>query len=210
MFCKNCGMELSDTASFCNNCGTPVGQTGSMTETAVHSKKEDNVLRMEIRPTFVWGYQILIMIGDIFLTLLFLNLFFVRVFYALVEFPLLGWSIVGIVSLIYIIKLFIKKSQYKNTVYKFYKTKVEYIDSFLNKEEKQLKYEHIREVTMSQNVFERMFGIGKIRLYTNASSGYNSSNNHTQTGKNGINIHCVAELREKTDEVKQIIDEATD
>ena len=62
MFCKNCGMEMSDSASFCNNCGTPVGQAGNVAE-EVLSKKEDNVLRMEIKPTFVWGYQILVMIN---------------------------------------------------------------------------------------------------------------------------------------------------
>lgn len=25
MFCKNCGSQIDDGASFCNNCGTPVG-----------------------------------------------------------------------------------------------------------------------------------------------------------------------------------------
>lgn len=209
MFCKSCGMEMSDLASFCNNCGTPVGQTGNVV-TEVRSKKEDNVLRMEIKPTFVWGYQILVMIKDIFVTLVILELFFLNIIYALTYMPVVGWSIIGIVSLVHIIKLFFKKAQYNKTNFRFLKTKVEYTDSFLNKEEKQLKYEHIREVTMSQNIFERMFGLGRIRLYTNASSAYNNSKNHKQTGKNGVDIHCVVGVKEKTNMIKQIIDDIVD
>ena len=74
-------------------------------------------------------------------------------------------------------------------------------------EEKQLKYEHIREVTMSQNIIERMFGIGRIRLYTNASSAFNKSRNHKQTGKNGIDIHCVANIKDQYKMVKDLLDE---
>lgn len=206
MFCKSCGVELNDSASFCNNCGTPVGQTGNVI-TEERSKKEDNVVRMEIKPTFVWGYQILVMIKDILITLIVLEFTCLNIVYALVNAPAIGWSIIGIVSLVYIIKLFLKKAQYKNTSFRFLKTKVEYIDSFLNKEEKQLKYEHVRKVTMTQNIFERMFGIGRIRLYTNASSGYNNSRNHKQRGKNGVDIHCVSGVREKTNAIKQIIDD---
>ncbi len=209
MFCKNCGIEINDSASFCTNCGTPVGQSASVA-TEVLSKKEDNVLRMEIKPTFVWGYQILIMIRDIFITLAILEIFVVRLTILLMYVPILGWGIVGIVSLAHIIKLFFKKAQYNKTSFRFFKTKVEYVDSFLNKEEKQLKYEHIREVTMSQNVFERMFGIGRIRLYTNASSTFNNSRRHIQTGKNGIDIHCITDVKEKSDKIKQIIDDIVD
>lgn len=209
MFCKNCGMEMSDSASFCNNCGTPVGQAGNVAE-EVLSKKEDNVLRMEIKPTFVWGYQILVMIKDVFITLAILQIFFINLIYSLKYLPVFGWSVVGIVLLIHIIRLFLRKAQYAKTSYRFLKTKVEYVDSFLNKEEKQLKYEHIREVTMTQNIFERMFNLGKIRLYTNASSAYNNSKRHTQTGKNGIYIHCVVGVKEKTDKIKQIIDDVVE
>lgn len=206
MFCKSCGMELNDSASFCNNCGTSVGQTGNVV-TEERSKKEDNVVRLEIKPTFVWGYQILVMIKNILITLIVLELTCLNILYALVNVPVVGWSIIEIVSLVYIIKLFFKRAQYKNTSFRFLKTKVEYIDSFLNKEEKQLKYEHIREVTMTQNIFERIFGIGRIRLYTNASSGYTNTRKHTQTRKNGVDIHCVSGVREKTNAIKQIIDD---
>ena len=209
MFCKNCGMELSDSALFCNNCGTPVGQTGNI-EVEEHSKKEDNIVRMEIKPTFIWGYQLLVMIKDILITLVVIQLTCFNILYAIIYSPGIGCFLIGLISLIYIIKLFFKEVQYKNTSYRFLKTKVEYIDSFLNKEEKQLKYEHIREVTMTQNVFERMFGIGRIRLYTNASSAYNNSRRHVQTGKNGIDIHCVVGVREKTNEIKQIIDDVVE
>lgn len=78
----------------------------------------------------------------------------------------------------------------------------------LIKKKKEVKYKNIREVTMSQNIFERFFKIGTIRIYTNASSGgYNGNNHRNMSGKNGIIIHCVTDLREKYKNVKEIIDE---
>ena len=54
MFCKTCGKELNDDASFCNNCGTPIGQVvTSNVSIKDDKKKEDNVVRLEIEPTFV-------------------------------------------------------------------------------------------------------------------------------------------------------------
>ena len=60
---------------------------------------------------------------------------------------------------------------------------------------------------MSQNILENFFGIGRIRLYTNANSAYNTGYNHRQTGKNGIDIHCVSNVKELYVKAKAIIDE---
>ena len=88
--------------------------------------------------------------------------------------------------------------------------KVEYKDGFLNKEEKELKYKYVREVTMSQNILERLCCIGTIRIFTNASSGvYNGGNHGSMRGRNGIYIHCVDDVEEQYKIIKQIIDEGT-
>lgn len=207
MFCKSCGAELKEDASFCNVCGTPVGEVKAVHKTE-EDKKEDNVLRLEIKPTFNVGYQLLKTLWNIFFTLLIIDIFFIDVTDAIVIFPTLGWGIVAVVSIIYLVKLFFDKVQYKNASYKFYKTKVEYIDGFLNKEQKQLKYEHIREVSSTQNIIERMFNLGKIKLYTSASGIYdNRRRNHSQERKNGIYIHCVKDVDDKLKEVKALLDE---
>ena len=104
----------------------------------------------------------------------------------------------------------IGKKQYNNLEYNFYATKVEYVDGFLNKEEKELKYKHIREVTMTQSILERLCAIGTIRIFTNASSGdYGNNRNNNMNGRNGIYIHCVKNVQEQYKKIKEIIDEGT-
>lgn len=206
MFCKTCGKELNDDAAFCNDCGTPVGQVATNSVPANDDrKKEDNVLRLEIKPTFIFGYQV---VKEFINTIIWLFIILCCIEIdpiALLEyFPVFSLILIGVILVVRIIFI---KAQYNKISYRFLKTKVEYVDGFLNKEEKQLKYEHIREVTMSQNILERMFGIGRIRLYTNASSAYNTGSNHKQTGKNGIDIHCVVNVREQYQAAKAIIDE---
>lgn len=206
MFCKTCGKELNDDASFCNNCGTPVGQVStSNVSLKEDKKKEDNVVRLEIKPTFVFGYQV---IREFINTIVWLFLILCCIEInpiALVKyFPLFSLIVVFVIL---VVRLVFVKAQYNKITYRFLKTKIEYVDGFLNKEEKQLKYEHIREITMSQNVLERIFGIGRIRLFTNASSAFVTGHNHKQTGKNGIDIHCVTNVKEQYLAAKAILDE---
>ena len=118
--------------------------------------------------------------------------------------------IIGIVIVCVAIKLIFEKIQYDNLEYNFYATKAEYIDGFLNKEQKELKYKYIREVTMTQNILERIFHIGTIRIFTNASSGMTYNNKHNKMyGKNGLAIHCIENVKEQYQKVKDIIDEGT-
>ena len=73
--------------------------------------------------------------------------------------------------------------------------------------EKELKYKYIREVTMSQNIIERLFGIGKIKVFTNASSGMNNgAYGNSMRNRNGIQIHCVENVEEQYKKVKELID----
>jgi len=84
------------------------------------------------------------------------------------------------------------------------------MDISLNKEEKELKYKYVREVTMNQNIFERLFNIGTIKIFTNASSGgYPTRRHNNMQGKNGIYIHCVENVKEQYETIKGIIDEGT-
>lgn len=214
MFCKKCGTQMDDNAKFCPKCGTPAnGESSSKSENTVI---EDNTVKFQLKPTFNWPYKILKAIGTAILVILIILL------YSFGEFDLdsaeevsiyfiLMAIVFGISLVVIFIKLIFENIQYKHLSYNFYATKVEYIDGFLNREEKELKYKFIREVTMSQNIFERIFKIGTVRIFTNASSGsyYQNTRHGGMANKNGIVVHCVKNVREQYEKVKEIVDAGT-
>ena len=202
MFCKNCGNELADEVKFCNKCGASVDGEIKQKE----KKVEDKTVKYQIKPNFKWGYKLITNLG--YALLIILLALGSSIELILDEVPELAMIIIGGTIVFVLIKLFIENVQYKNLEYNFYATKVQYKDGFLNKEEKELKYKFIREVTMHQNILERMFGIGTIRLFTNASSGYGYGARGNML--NGINIHCVDNVNEQFKKVRELIDEATE
>lgn len=105
-------------------------------------------------------------------------------------------GIVIFMLVIFGISYIFTKKQYDNYQYDFYKTKVNYKDSFLNLSEKEVKYKYIREVTMRQTIFQRMFNLGTIILFTNAETGMG----------NGISIINVENVQEKYKKIKEVID----
>ena len=61
---------------------------------------------------------------------------------------------------------------------------------------------------MSQGIIERIFGLGTIKIFTNASSGGSSNRNHSaMINKNGVTVHCVTNVKEHYNVIKKIIDE---
>lgn len=209
MFCRNCGTEMGDNARFCPKCG--FDRTGG--EARKQEIQEDNNVVEQLRPKYKLGYKFITTVLKSLLWF-FIICFGVTDLYELWDmYPSTLLIPLLIVLLYIIIKLVLDKKQYDDLQYNFYKTKVEYKDGFLNKEEKELKYKHIREVTMTQNILERMFNIGTIRVFTNASSGaYNYGGNtrhNNMRGRNGIFIHCIENVQEQYKRIKEIIDEGT-
>lgn len=207
MFCKNCGTEVSEEARFCPKCGTEISGEKIQKNNEI---KEDGTVKFQLKPKFNWGYKF-ITVGA--LTLLWVIIIAFWLSESLVEllilFPTLPQIVIAIVAIYIVIKLIFEKLQYDALEYNFYTTKVEYKDGFLNKEEKELKYKYIREVPIL-NILERIFNIGTIRIFTNASSGttYNSKHNNMY-GKNGLGIHCIKNVKEQYQKVKELIDEGT-
>ena len=221
MFCRKCGNQLEENAKFCAKCGTATEVSTEATEAiestpvqrVVEEKKVDkNVIKYTLKPTYQVGYKLC---TNIIWTVLFV----VFIIFYMTEDFMLTWEILskyaGFMFLggtIYIlIKMAFEKKQYDNLQYNFYHNKLEYVDGFINKEQKELKYKHIREVTMSQNILERIFNIGTIKVHTSASSGMASSSNHGgMNGRNGITVHCITDIRTKYQTIKEIIDEGTE
>lgn len=207
MFCKNCGAEMNDTARFCPKCGNDrIGEQQIRREIV-----EDNRVRFQVKPEFNLPYKILSATWRAIVYMFFICFLFTNLYKLWFIYPISLLITIGIMIIYVIIKLVFEKMQYDDLEYNFYATKVEYKDGFLNKEEKELKYKYVREVTMHQNVLERLCDIGTIRIFTNASSGgYGTSGNHNNMkGRNGIYIHCVEDVQEQYRTIKQIIDEGT-
>ncbi len=208
MFCKKCGTEMNDDARFCPKCGYDT-QTGKAQEGSNQKVVEDNEIKFQVKPKFHLGYKILTNMGRALLYILIFGFAFLGEIDDYnntdgeIVATLLG-IILGIMVVYVIIKLIFEKIQYNHYEYNFYNTKVEYIDGFLNKEQKELKYKHVREVALGQNIIQRLFNIGTIRIFTNASSGYVGNNNSRSL--NGLQIHCVQNPKEQYQKVKELID----
>lgn len=207
MFCKNCGTEMSDTAKFCYKCGY-----NRMREDISEERKivEDTQIKFQLKPKFNFSYKIITTVWRAIVYMFFICFLFTGLYKLWFIYPVTLLIIVGIMLLYIVIKLIFENIQYDDLEYNFYTTKVEYKDGFLNKEEKELKYKFVREVSMHQNVLEKMFNIGTIRIFTNASSGYSGDSSHnSMKGKNGIYIHCLENVKQQYQAIKKIIDEGT-
>ncbi len=207
MFCKNCGTEMNDTARFCPKCGFDRMTEGAPTKREI---KEDNKIRIQLKPEFNLPYKVITTLWTAIVYMFFICFLFTSLYKLWFIYPVTLLITFGVMILYVVIKLILENMQYNDLEYNFYTTKVEYKDGFLNKEEKELKYKFVREVTMHQNILERMCDIGTIRIFTNASSGYRNSGIHnSMRGRNGIYIHCIEDVQQQYQAIKQIIDEGT-
>lgn len=206
MFCKNCGTELSQDVKFCPNCGKAINQLSTD-----QAKTTDDTLQFQLKPTFKLGYKfcsnglLALLYAIIFLFILGEEYIFTFIMY----YPIFGIILFAIILFVISIKLFFEYLQYQKLEYNFYNSKIEYKDGFLNIEEKELKYKYIREVTMKQNILERLFGIGTIHIFTNATSGM-QTNYYSRKNMNGIHIHCVENVQDNFKKIRTIIDNNED
>lgn len=190
MFCEKCGTKLPDDASFCTNCGASVN--GGQQKT--NEKVADNDVQLNVKPTFKLGYILLPYIVTYIILVVCIALPVAAMEAGAAGAVAIG--LLGFMAVIFAIASFFTKKQYANYSYDFYKTKVTYRDSFLNLSEKEVKYKYIREVTMRQTIFQRMFNIGTIILFTNAETGFG----------NGISIVNVENVQEVYKKIKNAID----
>lgn len=189
MYCEKCGTELADDVIYCTNCGNNLKKS-----IKVENKIEDNQILLRVKPTFKFGYQVLpSLIRYSFIIIIFAIIVCIASVEAGLVLGLICFIIFGIILTI---NTAIKKKQFNSYVYDFYKTKVIYKDSFLNISEKEVKYKHIREVTLRQTFMQRLFNIGTIILFTNAETGFAS----------GIFLGSIEDVQSVYKQIKSIID----
>ncbi|MBO5141738.1 MAG: PH domain-containing protein [Clostridia bacterium] len=191
MFCSKCGNFLEDTAKFCDKCGNPTGVANMAVNNVVKEKIVDNEPVLVVKPKFKALYFMMASIITSIILILIITIcslgegFFISLIVAAV--------ILGVAG----INVLFKKMQIKNMEYAFYRTKILYKDSFLNQTEKEVKYKHIREALLSRTVTDRIFGFGRIILFTNAESGFG----------NGILIPFVENSQETYNRIKDLLDD---
>lgn len=167
MFCEKCGNKVNDNSKFCEKCGNKLNNLNSSNKLVENIG--DDTIQLSVTPTYKWPYMLRSYIITFFIMVLLgaIPLLFVDILYSffaiIVLFIILGF-IAGIDAAF-------TRRQYKAYKYNFYKTKLIFKDTFLNLAEKEIKYKYIREITLSQTLFQRFFNLGHVRLYTNAESG---------------------------------------
>lgn len=172
MFCKNCGIEVENDAKFCANCGTVIGLQEKKQEVYV----SDDEIILTLKPKFI-SLAILLKIipTTIFFSIwcsLFVGgitqVFFITHgganFWPFVIFAILPWLINPPLS------YFTALGQNRNTVYKFYRTKVEYQEGFLGKDFKTLSYNKILETELKRDIIQQWFGLGSVFLKAGGAS----------------------------------------
>ncbi|MCI8277234.1 MAG: PH domain-containing protein [Clostridia bacterium] len=203
MFCINCGAKNEDDVEFCSECGTNL-KNGEV-KSAPKGNEPDNNILYTLKPTFNFGYKFIAIFFNTLVYALLIGYICSEIIVALALYiPIIGLVCLLAILFVTFIRLLFENLEYSKLEYNFYRTKLEYKDGFLNKQEKTLKYKNVREVTMTQNIIERIFKIGKIRIFTNASSGvaYNNKNKNI----NGVVVHCIKNVNEEYKKVKELVD----
>ena len=190
MFCEKCGTQLEEDAVFCTKCGNKVkGGNIEKTENVV----DDKEIKLTVKPTFKFAYM---MIPTVLIWLFFMIMIALPITIGEPEVGAFFWGI-GLIILLVIIGIItiFTRAQYKHLTYDFYSSKVIFVDSFLNLSQKEVKYKHIREVTMKESFVQRWFKLGSIILYTNAETGVG----------NGISIVNVENPKEVYSKIRELI-----
>ena len=165
MYCENCGIKLEENANFCGNCGNEI-----INKTI--EKIEDNEILLTVKPTFNYDYNmfpyiivymIVALMGSMISSLISKYIVFLFLIGSFLIFLGIMW-----------LKTTIKKKEYENISFDFYKTKVKFKDDYLIKIEKEVNYKNMKEIIMTQTYMQKKYNLGNIILYTNVE-GYGSS-----------------------------------
>ena len=201
MYCHNCGREVKE-GNFCPYCGAKITARG-------YSIGEDSYLLLTLKPVFVPSVVIFSILPlQIFFTI-WGGIFFGGIGLFIIKFLKINipeWSTFALFSCLFFFGLPIavyitKKKNYEKTEYRFYNTKLEYYEGFLNIEEKTIHYKNITEVYLKKNIIQRRFGLGTIILSTPATGNYSPRGQY----RSGIIIPDIKNPDENYKKIKELI-----
>lgn len=170
MYCIQCGNKLQENENFCTNCGTKLKHNIENVRFQIF----DDQIQYQIQPTFDFGYLVLKSIGWIILISIIFFMFGIIIMAYEDEFASTITLLLGVIApIVYLgIKSYLDSQNYKNTAITFYKTKMYAKNSFFNQIEREIKYENIKEIKMTQSVSERMCNLGTIIIATSAENNW--------------------------------------
>ena len=126
---------------------------------------------VQVRPTFNVERQLLAMLVPFLIYMVFMLLIFAIIAENSVVNAVM--FLIGAIIFVLIVIGFVAamtKKQYSSCVYDFYKTKMEYTDEFISTITKEIKYDDISQIVLKSSLFEKIFNLGTIWLYTNEPS----------------------------------------
>lgn len=165
MFCDMCGTKLPELSEFCPECGFKINENKK-----AKTKIDDLEVKLTIKPYFdssYLGLRLLVAFGALILSLSIIIAIVVSIKVGV------GIFIVSstLVCLVIPAKIKLDKAIYDSCFFDFYDKKVVYKNTFLGESQREIKYNHIREIYMSQSYIQKYFGLGNIRLLTSAEVG---------------------------------------
>ncbi|MCC7476085.1 MAG: PH domain-containing protein [Pirellulales bacterium] len=161
MNCTGCGAALPEGAAFCSQCGAPVGAGG-----AARMRRGGNGKNHDVPEEPLWSgaYAPMAMVGH-FVGASVLTL--VGVFLAAMSGRPVGWYLVGggaalLFAYLTLLVLYRRYSiHYRLTTQRLLRD-----EGIISKRSDHLLVVNIDDVTVRQNIFDRLFNLGTIELHT--------------------------------------------
>jgi membrane protein YdbS with pleckstrin-like domain len=196
---------MQNDSNFCPGCGSAAG------EAAPTTIQESHVPVLSLKPVFIpWAILLAILPVHIFMTIWgggFFGGFSLFAVQALgLDLPT-GSTFVFFGAVFFfglpIVAYTAQKKTYAKTEYRFYQTKLDYIEGFFTSEEKSIDYKNITEVNLVRGIIQKKYGLGTIILSTPAT-GFARGR-----ARSGIRVQDIPNAERVYHEVKGLVQRAT-
>ncbi len=194
MFCRECGIKISEDSKFCKECGAP---TSSEIQFKQGMPDVDELI-ITTQAVFVPWVSIISTIPiHLFLTVWacgFLGGFSGFAVHMIGLYLPPGSTFIFFGALAFFtvpaISYYKQKETYSRTRYSFYADRLEYSEGFWTIENKVIKYKNITEANMRKGILQKKYGLGTIVLSTPATGTQNGAS------RSGIKISDIRNVEE--------------
>ena len=110
-----------------------------------------------------------------------------------------------------LVAYFGKKLNYRQTEYRFYADRLEFNEGFFTINRKVIKFADVKETTLREGVFQRIYGLGTIYLATLATGTPSYSNPFGVFGfgnvsASGVSVRDISDPDQAYDRIKKLVD----
>ena len=204
MICRNCSLE-GGVPAYCVDCDLPV-----LTKKEQTKKRENVDLLYSLKPKFNPLYNltlcmlkavpiaiVLTIAMWITMTILAIEIGGVMIDYLYVIESDLLTALLLIYAALVVMRFLFVWIHYINLEYNFYPTKMERTNGFINRSIRQVEYDEIRRVGVTEHMLQRAFNQGSIVFQLKGSSFNDIA---------FVRLHCIENTDEELDIINKIID----